>query len=101
MIRKGYALNRDHVSIPGEILLETMDALNITPNQLASRSRTPIDYVEAVLRGETQITSEFAESLSKLVAMDSGFWLRLDDNYQWFKKTGREKPSDLKLDRDI
>ncbi|MFD1456492.1 transcriptional regulator [Levilactobacillus lanxiensis] len=92
MSRKGFPLNRDYVSKPGEILAESLAALGISPGELAHRTATPPDYVAAVLSGDARVTVAFAEKLATVIAMKPGFWLRLDKNYQYFKKHGREMP---------
>jgi len=94
--RKGFPLNRDYVSKPGEILAESLAALGISPGELAWRTGTSPDYVAAVLSGDARITVAFAEKLTTVIAMEPGFWLRLDKNYQYFKQHGREMPQHLK-----
>ncbi|WP_164511368.1 helix-turn-helix transcriptional regulator [Levilactobacillus mulengensis] len=95
MGRKGFPLNRDYVSKPGEILAESLSALGISPGELAWRTGKSPDYVAAVLSGDARITVDFAEKLTTVIAMEPGFWLRLDKNYQYFKQHGREIPPDL------
>lgn len=96
MSRKGFPLNRDYVSKPGEILAESLAALGISPGELARRTGTPADYIAAVLSGDAQITVAFAEKLAGIIEMKPAFWLRLDKNYQYFRQHGREMPPHLK-----
>jgi len=94
--RKGFPLNRDYVSKPGEILAESLAALGISPGELAQRTATSPDYVAAVLSGDARLTAAFAEKLTTVITIEPGFWLRLDKNYQYFKQHGREMPPHLK-----
>lgn len=91
MAIKGYALDRDYVSSPGEILTESLAAINLSPQELAQETQMSITYVEAVLHGKVPVTPEFSAALTRFFEIDAGFWLRLDEGYQYFKRTGREK----------
>ena len=64
----------DHVSLPGETLLETIEALDMSQKELAQRiGRTP-KTVNEIIKGKQAITAETALQLERVLGVPAGFW---------------------------
>lgn len=84
----------DYVSPPGDTLIETLEALNMTQVELAERMGRPKKTINEIIQGKTAITAETALQLERVVGVPADFWLRLEQNY-------RESLARLQDDRSL
>jgi addiction module HigA family antidote len=72
----------DWASPPGAIIEELLDERGWTKAELAVRLDFSPKHVNELLKGRAAITAETAERLERVLGSTSGFWLRLEANYQ-------------------
>jgi len=73
---------------PGETLKETLDALDISPLELALRIEgvyCPGHIVGGIIGGWVVITPRIAEQLAGILGVPARFWLALEQNYRALK----------------
>ncbi len=67
---------------PGEILLlEFLQPLSISQNQLARDIDVPVSRVAGIVKGDRAITADTALRLGAYFATSPDFWLRLQSTY--------------------
>ena len=66
---------------PGEFLQDFMDELELTPQEVAAKSRLPMSCVTGILEGEHAISKREAKRLRRVVGMSIQFWLNAQDRY--------------------
>lgn len=67
---------------PGEILLvEFLEPLKISQNQLARDIDVPVSRVSAIVKGERAITADTALRLAKYLGTSAEMWLHLQSTY--------------------
>ncbi len=66
---------------PGAIVEDVLEERGIIQVELASRMGVSKKFVNDLIRGRASISSETAESLALVLGSTSGFWLRLQANY--------------------
>ena len=71
-----------HVSSPGEIIRDEMEARNLTRCQLADRLGINCFAVGDLICGETRITPDLAERLSVVFNTSTDLWISLESNYR-------------------
>ena len=67
---------------PGEILVDELEALNMSAAQLAREIRVPANRVSQVLAGKRTITADTALRLGILFGTGPQFWLNLQSAYE-------------------
>ena len=67
---------------PGEILVDELDELGLTPGAFADALDMPTDQVEAILEERIAITAETALRLSRYFGTSAEFWLNLQKGYE-------------------
>lgn len=72
----------DYVISPGAILLEIMEARDITEDYLADRCLVTKNVIEGIISGDTVITSEMAKKLESALEIDARIWCNLDNSYR-------------------
>lgn len=70
---------------PGELLQETIDAINMTQVELATRMGRPITLVNEIVRGKKSITPETAIQLEHVLGTPAYIWNGLESDYQLIK----------------
>lgn len=67
---------------PGEILLvEFLEPLGVSQNQLARDIDVPVSRISAIVQGERTITADTALRLAKYFGTSPEMWLRLQSTY--------------------
>jgi HTH-type transcriptional regulator/antitoxin HigA len=74
-------LSCDLIIHPGETLAEALEERNMTQSELAERTGMSELYIEQVIKGQQDITSEFALKLEGAFGIESLFWMNLQKNY--------------------
>lgn len=72
----------DTVSPPGETLLETLEALGMTPVELAERTGWARETIGELVGGKTAITPETALQLERVLGIPAGFWNNRESLYR-------------------
>lgn len=72
----------DYVSPPGETLLETLEAIDMSQAELARRMGRPVKTINEIVQGKTAITAETALQLEQVLRIPASFWLKREQQYQ-------------------
>jgi addiction module HigA family antidote len=67
---------------PGEILLEELEALEISANAFAAALDVPGNRITAILNGQRGVTADTALRLSRYLGTTAEFWLNLQKSYE-------------------
>ncbi|MGI5819538.1 MAG: helix-turn-helix transcriptional regulator [Armatimonadota bacterium] len=67
---------------PGETIRETLDALGLTPPELAECLGMSEGDMSRLLAGERALTDDIAEGLERELGVPAGFWRRLEGLYR-------------------
>lgn len=70
------------ISHPGETLIDTINAKNISQSELASRMGRPIKTINEIIQGKTAITPETAIQLERVLGISAEFWIEREQNYR-------------------
>lgn len=71
-----------HLDPPGEIIREELEARDWTQSDLAGLMGRTIAAVNEIINGKRKITHRTAEQLEEAFGIESGFWMRLELEYQ-------------------
>ena len=74
-------LSCDLIIHPGETLAEALEERNMTQSELAIRTGMSELFIEQVIKGQQDITPEFALKLEEAFGIESLFWMNLQKNY--------------------
>lgn len=66
---------------PGELLREEIECRGISQKELSRRTGIPYTALNEVLNGKRAITTEYALLIEAALGIESGFWLRLQMDY--------------------
>jgi len=72
----------DYITEPGDVLLETIEAIGITQKELAARTGFTAKHINQLIKGVKRISPETALRLEKVTGVPAGFWNNLEANYQ-------------------
>lgn len=77
-----HAYEPDYAIAPGETLLETIEALDLTQKELAQRMGRPLKTINQIIKGTAQIMPETALQLEKVTGIPASFWNNAEANYR-------------------
>lgn len=72
----------DYVTPPGETLLETIEALDMSQAELARRTGRPKKTINEIIQGKTAITPDTAIQFERVLGVPANFWLRMEQQYR-------------------
>ena len=72
----------DSVSAPGETLLETLETLGMSQEELATRMGRPVKTINEIIQKRAAITAETALQLEQVLHIPASFWLKREQNYR-------------------
>jgi addiction module HigA family antidote len=72
----------DYAIPPGETLLDTIEALDMSPTELAERTGLADQIINEIIMGKPPITPETAPQLEKVLGIPARFWDNLEINYR-------------------
>ena len=78
---------------PGEVLKDELDALGVTPTELARQIDVPPNRVSQIIAGKRAVTGDTALRFGHWFGTDPQFWLNLQSAYEIRiaeEKAGRE-----------
>jgi len=87
----------DYAVRPGETLLETIEALGVSPVELAERTGQPSQTVQRIIQGQTPVTPEMAVQLERVLGVPKEFWTNLERQYQETVARQSERRSDVRM----
>lgn len=79
----------DYAVPPGETLLETIEHLELSRQELAQRMDCSVKTVHQLAQGKASLTAETALKLEKITGIHSSFWNNAEANYR--KRLARNK----------
>jgi HTH-type transcriptional regulator / antitoxin HigA len=82
MIEERSSYRPDVAVLPGETLLETIEALGMSQADLARRAGRPLKTINEIVQGKAAITADTALHLEQALGVPAGFWIALERNYQ-------------------
>ena len=74
---------------PGETLAEKLEEINMGPKEFAIRTGKPEKTINAVLKGESAITSDMAILFEDVLQIPARFWLK--QQYEYDEYIARQK----------
>ena len=74
-------LSRDMIIHPGITLMEVLSDRGISSEDLSIKIERSMDEVNNVLNGTENISLSFAKKLEEALAIDSAFWINLQNEY--------------------
>lgn len=77
-----YRYEPDYAIAPGETLLETIEALDLTQKELAQRMGRPLKTINQIIKGTAQIMPDTALQLEKVTGVPASFWNNAEANYR-------------------
>ena len=77
-----YPFEPDYAVSPGETLRETIEALNLTPEDLVQRMGCHCTAINQIIKGNAQITPETAIQLEKVTGVPASFWNNAEVQYR-------------------
>jgi len=86
-----------YIEIPhiGEVLFEEfLEPLNLSQNALAQAIGVPSNRINAIIRGQRGVTADTDLRLSKYFGLSSGYFLRLQEDFELLT-TERKIKTDL------
>lgn len=87
---KTYEFDPDWVVRPGDTLREFMEENNLPKSALAlACGRMPLELLDKVLNGRTEITEKIAEGLEIGTQISAFLWLNLERAYRAGLKAGK------------
>jgi HTH-type transcriptional regulator / antitoxin HigA len=72
----------DYDVLPGETLRETLDALEMTQVQLATRTGLSLKHINQIIQGVAPLTPDTALLLEKATGVEARMWNALEANYR-------------------
>lgn len=77
-----YPYEPDFAVPPGETLLETIEALDLTQKELAQRMGRPLKTINQIIKGAAQIMPKTALQLEKVTGVPASFWNKAEAQYR-------------------
>jgi len=75
----------DHVSSPGETLLEILVDVGMSQAELARRTGRTVKTINGIVRGREPLTPTTALQFEKVLGVGANFWTELERNYAEFR----------------
>ena len=75
-------LARELLSPPGDTLLETLDSMHMSQQELAERMDRPTKTINEIIKGKESITPQTALQLERVLGVPADFWLERERLYR-------------------
>ena len=72
----------DYVTPPGETLLETIEAFDMSQAELARRTGRSKKTINEIIQGKAAITPDTAIQFERVLGVPANFWLRMEQQYR-------------------
>jgi HTH-type transcriptional regulator / antitoxin HigA len=84
---------------PGAVLMDLLEARNISQAELARRCGRPEKTISAIINGNTSILAETAIQFERALGINADIWLNLESKYKiWQQRTYEAKTSEQYTD---
>ena len=67
---------------PGESLVEEIECIGMTRQELAERLDMSVQEIKELIRGERVVTEDIAQKLEEVLGSPASLWLGLERRYQ-------------------
>ncbi len=74
--------NPNHLSPPGDTLLETIQVMGMPQAELAERTGRPKKTINEIIKGKASITPETALQLERVLGVPASFWNNRESQYR-------------------
>lgn len=81
-MKSTYHYAPNYAIAPGETLLETIEALDLTQKELAQRMGRPLKTINQIIKGTAQIMPETSLQLEKVTGVPASFWNTAEAQYR-------------------
>jgi HTH-type transcriptional regulator/antitoxin HigA len=81
-----YEYKPDYITHPGETLVETLEALNISKVQLAVATGISLTHIDNIADGKELMTAEESVQLEKVLGVPATLWNAMVDHYRNYRK---------------
>lgn len=81
MGRNMNGLSHEFIIHPGETLKEILEDREMSQRELSIRTCVTEAHVSKIIRGQTDISVDYAKKLEYALNVDAGFWINLQANY--------------------
>ena len=81
----------DYLVLPGEVLVEYLEAYGMTQTELAARTGLTKKTINEIIKGKSPITSETALKLERSLGRPAHFWNNLERQFQEDRSRFAEK----------
>ena len=81
----------NHLTHPGEVLRDELEARKMSQNKLAKKANLTKSQVSQIISGERNITPVIAIKIEHALGIDGEFWVNIQNRYNRLKSL-RELP---------
>ena len=75
----------DYMPSPGETLLDTIEAIDMSQAELVRRTGRPKKTINEIIKGKSAITPDTAIQLERVLGIPASFWNNRQRRYDEFK----------------
>ncbi len=75
-------IDKELLSPPGDTILETIEAIELSRKQFAERMGQTLEWVDALIDGTIEITPEIAQQLESILKIPENFWIAREKDYR-------------------
>ncbi len=75
----------DHLTHPGEILKDELEAREMSQNKLAKKAKLTKSQVSQIINGERNITTTIAVKIEHALGIEAEFWVKMQNRYNRLK----------------
>lgn len=76
---------------PGETLLETLEYMEMTQKEFATRVNMSVNIINEIIKGKAPITADTAIKFEAVLEIPASFWINLESNYKLLRIIGNSK----------
>ena len=74
---------------PCEYLLDYLEAVNITREEFAAKTKIELNTLNDLLNGKISISEEIATKLARFIGTSATIWINLQNGYDNYIKTSQ------------
>lgn len=79
--RKGEEIFAAHPTHPGEMLIDELEARQMSQKQLANQTGVSATFISELIRGKKSVSVVMALKLEAALEIDASFWLKAQRSY--------------------
>jgi antitoxin HigA-1 len=80
---------------PGEILVQELGELNVSPTELARQLKVPPNRITGIINGKRSVSADTSLRLGHWFGTSAEYWLNLQKSYE-LRLAERESGNDIK-----